>query len=609
MDGQYDPSNDRYNLQVEIEQSIKTAKKMEKRMIVDEGDDGPMFQAPVCIICDGYIKGVEKICAISKQQLQYHIARIGVESYEDYYGQTLKKELVEQYEVEGLEGLLLSIRSRCGSDGKYTCCESCMNSMKPSNITQISPPKRSIANGFVIGHIPTNIKTINSDGIEEVTKLCEEDLTDILCSFLSPTRAYGYVFAYSGGAHKSIKGHFSFYELDIEKIGGGMNYFHTTGANPHVYCVLCGRMTPKQKELARARASLDTKMLTTLLTWFALESGHPGYENIRPPSECPSPTIIEDPSTDHNTDEEHDSSKETTFEGATFHFTSNHDPDNDTSVHETNHNLVMAMLKNTMPTLLVHGGDYANLKELLLENVCAVQFPFGLGGPKMHRRNRISPSEIYKHYCNISLSQFQRGDFLLILKHMHNRILSFQKALIKCKSKSFGRSLSERVSELDIDTFEQAGQLSDLGHNITGTAGDFLRTVKACCQPIGHSAEAAKYHRRLHFALDDFFGGCALFLTITPCDECTFRVRLFAEAGKAHSLPPLCDDPNDAKGLAACLLDFNLRKKQRSMYPGACSLVYQHLMQIVLRCLLGWLKSNMSLRRSRYCYFWTSMAC
>ena len=136
--------------------------------------------------------------------------------------------------------------------------------------------------------------------------------------------------------------------------------------------------------------------------------------------------------------------------------------------------------------------------------------------------------------------------------------------------------------ELDIDTFEQSGQLSDLGHNITGTAGDFLRTVKACFQPIGHSAEAAKYHRQLHFALDDFYGGCALFLTMTPCNECTFRVRLFAEAGKAHSLPPLCNDPNDAKGLAACLLDFNLRKKQRSMYPGSCSLVYQHLMQIVL---------------------------
>ena len=55
-----------------------------------------------------------------------------------------------------------------------------------------------------------------------------------------------------------------------------------------------------------------------------------------------------------------------------------------------------------MPTLL----DYTNLKKPLLKNVCSVQFLFGLGGSKIHRRNQISPSEIYNHYCNIFLPQF-----------------------------------------------------------------------------------------------------------------------------------------------------------------------------------------------------------
>jgi hypothetical protein len=48
-----------------------------------------------------------------------------------------------------------------------------------------------------------------------------------------------------------------------------------------------------------------------------------------------------------------------------------------------------------MPQLLVQGGDYANLREIKLEDVCPVQFPFGLGGPKMQRRNKVSPEECY----------------------------------------------------------------------------------------------------------------------------------------------------------------------------------------------------------------------
>ena len=37
-----------------------------------------------------------------------------------------------------------------------------------------------------------------------------------------------------------------------------------------------------------------------------------------------------------------------------------------------------------------------------------------------------------------------------------------------------------------------------------------------------------------------------------------------------------------------CILDFVLRKKQRTARPGACSMEYQNAMDIVLRCLLGW---------------------
>mmetsp|Transcript_16303 Transcript_16303/g.26773 ORF Transcript_16303/g.26773 Transcript_16303/m.26773 type:complete len:201 (+) Transcript_16303:985-1587(+) len=37
-----------------------------------------------------------------------------------------------------------------------------------------------------------------------------------------------------------------------------------------------------------------------------------------------------------------------------------------------------------------------------------------------------------------------------------------------------------------------------------------------------------------------------------------------------------------------CIASFDLRKRIRRLYPGACSLVYQHLMHVITECLIGW---------------------
>ena len=113
------------------------------------------------------------------------------------------------------------------------------------------------------------------------------------------------------------------------------------------------------------------------------ESGHPGYDGVAPPSACPQPNIIADEDTPNNTDQEHDPHVEKEFAGASFHFTSTHEPQDDTGVYETNQKFVKAMLDRTMPTLLVNGGNYADLRELRLEDVCPLQFPFGQGGPRV----------------------------------------------------------------------------------------------------------------------------------------------------------------------------------------------------------------------------------
>eukprot|EP00984_Skeletonema_dohrnii_P018817 scaffold8892_cov117-Skeletonema_dohrnii-CCMP3373.AAC.2 len=179
------------------------------------------------------------------------------------------------------------------------------------------------------------------------------------------------------------------------------------------------------------------------------------------------------------------------------------------------------MIDRTMPTLLVTGSNYADLRELLLENIAPMQFPFGQGGPKEKWRTHISVVECYRHYCRLSLPEFFRGDFLLILNHMFNRQRSYETAVTLIKHCFKNKPTTHQ--------------------KVTGTAGEYKRAVEASCKPVGYSALNAKQNRRKHFAMDNFFGGHSIFLTTTPCDERTIRVQVFANAGKEVSLPNLRD--------------------------------------------------------------------
>ena len=52
----------------------------------------------------------------------------------------------------------------------------------------------------------------------------------------------------------------------------------------------------------------------------------------------------------------------------------------------------MALINQSAPTLLTIGGNYANMRELKVEDVLPFVFPFGLGGPSGSgaRRTQIS---------------------------------------------------------------------------------------------------------------------------------------------------------------------------------------------------------------------------
>ena len=161
----------------------------------------------------------------------------------------------------------------------------------------------------------------------------------------------------------------------------------------------------------------------------------------------------------------------------------------------------------------------------------------------------------------------QQSQFLLVLCSMWQKMESFKKCVINCKSNFKSSTVAECLSTLTQNENGTAARHILNGEQTTNTTLKKLFTsIRSQSSSIGHSNEAASYARQKLFSLWHYFGAPAVFFTVTPCDECSFRVRLYATS-QEHYLP----DINDIENQKYCLLDLNTRKELRAKYSGACT--------------------------------------
>ena len=132
-------------MQNAIEHAMKEAKQILQR--TQNPTNPHSHKAIVCIICDRFIIGTEKIHKLSSYQISQHSNRLSVKTYETYYGVELKDELRKQYKVNDnlLRNLLLSTQSRMYHNGyaTYACCYKgmCQSLTIQKNTTQICHSK------------------------------------------------------------------------------------------------------------------------------------------------------------------------------------------------------------------------------------------------------------------------------------------------------------------------------------------------------------------------------------------------------------------------------------------------------------------------------------
>jgi hypothetical protein len=114
---------------------------------------------------------------------------------------------------------------------------------------------------------------------------------------------------------------------------------------------------------------------------------HPCFQNTTIPEECPKPLFVEDQETANKTDKSIKVNVETNIESGTYYFSSVIEPSENTSMYGSSDKFTLAMFQRSALTLLAYSGTYANLKEMNIENILPLAFPFGIVGPKIKQKS------------------------------------------------------------------------------------------------------------------------------------------------------------------------------------------------------------------------------
>ena len=62
------------------------------------------------------------------------------------------------------------------------------------------------------------------------------------------------------------------------------------GSAPDMYVMICGRVTPAQREIIKRRCMINGIDYNKILTW--LIDNHPSYSGMQKPDICPQPVLV-----------------------------------------------------------------------------------------------------------------------------------------------------------------------------------------------------------------------------------------------------------------------------------------------------------------------------
>ena len=533
-----------------------------------------------CVVCDEAIIGKDVYHWIDRKTLKFHG---NVLSHTYFYKDGINNLLKAQYTLvdEHLHGLLLSPRSRrrtcAGGDPSYMCCSICYEDLKELKKRK-KPPKYAISNGFAIGHLPETLSV---------------NITPLVNNLVAPVRAFNYFIAFNGGKEQKITGNFTFFAQDVPQNIGALQHMAVANNNPSIFIVLLGSFTPGQLEKIRTKGSYNVENFRRIYQFLHDNNEH--YALLPPLENIPMPRV-EQIYMNEEEGGQPDVSLDSIIENQIcwkYWFPSVEDPNGHSGTYQNQSEFAQALFGGYTPTMFYHPTkviSYAKLSEL-----CPIAFPFGTGDVDCKRSPAVSEVECLQHYLKLSLPQFLEGQTVLIIHHLFQRRKSFLSGIAKCNMSNNGNTIASQLATISVDELEHAiremrnmpprcsdsPRESAMEEEISPHVKELIKCIRTSCTPIGYTNEAAAEARTKMFALWMTFGSPSLFFTLSPCDECSFKMQLYATAASEEL-------PSVKLPVEILSRKLALRRALRVKYPGACAREFHSLLQIVLADLIGW---------------------
>ena len=224
-----------------------TAKKIDKRF--DEcyiKDAEENYKPYVCVACDTFLTfrskttiSVSKLCDCFDILAMKDWNRVE-QSLRRQYIVTDLPDCIE-WQEKILRKMILSPRvsyvtfeDNRKTDG-YTICRHCKYHLR-----RVEIPTMASANNNMYGVPPKYAR----------------DLSHVEAAFISPVRSYGYVFTYTDGKQRQLKGFLSYYKVEMESIARSAFHFEIVGMEKHIVTLLYGPMTAEQKPTVKQKSTI-----------------------------------------------------------------------------------------------------------------------------------------------------------------------------------------------------------------------------------------------------------------------------------------------------------------------------------------------------------------
>lgn len=491
------------------------------------------------------------------------------------YDTTDARNLINELFLSPRASLISTKESNNHSEG-LTVCKSCKSMLCASRM-----PRFAIANNYCFGSTPA----------------CLSDLTEIELAMITPVKAKGYCFAWTGGKHRHMQGSLSYYKINMESIATSICHFTALGMTDNIVILLYGEMTETQKRIARRKREIRVAYIRRALYWLIANNAEWQKANISVTdiiSKLNNPTIK-----DISKNVESDNSKESNIEQTeSYQIFFPDGTIGEASANQDNVYKYRELVKQAVKAgynlevknnfIREHVVDY---KDDNLVNACLLQFPYGRGGLHELRARwngsltrSVDMNEYLKHLTYLSLPQFHRELFVLIVYNLNMKQRMLRTAGWKVREGINATDIAIDLTANDIDN-----AIANHGRPGTGprnAGGKFIRAVDAVTSSVPHGNQAVKRARSKGDSHQHHFGTSSYWLTVTPDDDNSFLVQVFANNE--------IDDDTKVSDISDDTLQNRARERTalRLRFPGICALFFEIVLDIVIRHVLKWDREN-----------------